>query len=329
MTAVKLVARQFSRGRVKRESSIVWTLCGLGETLMNRGRMTKYIARRITGLLLPALMLAQGGTQAQTQRKPEFEVASIKPTKSGTPGVFVRMEPGGRFTANGVPFRFLLEQAYDVKDSQISGAPSWIDSERYDIDAKPDEAEGAAFDKLSPEQRRQELMTMLRALLADRFKLVLGHETKDLPVYALVVAKSGSKLHESTFKPPERLPDGPPPQPGQPGAMRQGIRMGRGELTVTYVDLPTFANVLSRAVGRIVVDKTGLMGKYDFDLKWTPDEGQGPMMGGGHGPGPDGAAPPPPDSSGPSIFTALQEQLGLKLESQKAPTDVLVIQHVE
>jgi uncharacterized protein (TIGR03435 family) len=90
-----------------------------------------------------------------------------------------------------------------------------------------------------------------------------------------------------------------------------------------------FANVLSRIVGRIVVDKTGLTGKYDFALKWTPDEGQGPMLPGGRGPGPDGAAPPPPDSSGPSIFTALQEQLGLKLESQKAPTDVLVIQHIE
>lgn len=102
---------------------------------------------------------------------------------------------------------------------------------------------------------------------------------------------------------------------------------GRGELTVTYGDLPMFANVLSRIVGRIVVDKTGLAGKYDFTLKWTPDEGQGPMMPGG--PRPDGGGPPPSDSSGPSIFTALQEQLGLKLDSQKAPTDVLIIEHIE
>jgi uncharacterized protein (TIGR03435 family) len=113
--------------------------------------------------------------------------------------------------------------------------------------------------------------------------------------------------------------------------MRQGIMMnGRGELTVNYIDLHMFADVLSRVVGRIVIDKTGLTGKYDFALKWTPDEGQGMMMPSGGKPGGDGAgAPPPPESSGPSIFTALQEQLGLKLESQKAPTDVLVIQHVE
>jgi uncharacterized protein (TIGR03435 family) len=171
---------------------------------------------------------------------------------------------------------------------------------------------------------------MLQALLADRFKLALSHETKDLPVYALQVAKNGPKFHESTFKPPERPPDSPPPPLGQGTRPMQGIRMnGRGELTVTYVDLPMFANMLSRIVGRIVVDKTGLTGKYDFTLKWTPEEGQGPMMPGGRGTGPDGAAPAPAESSGPSIFTALQEQLGLKLDSEKAPTDVLVIQHVE
>ena len=102
---------------------------------------------------------------------------------------------------------------------------------------------------------------------------------------------------------------------------------GRGDLTVTYVDVRMFADLLSRMVGRIVIDKTGLTGKYDFTLKWTPDEGQGGWAGGP--PRPDGVAPPPPDPSGPSIFTALQEQLGLKLDSQKAVTDVLVIQHVE
>jgi uncharacterized protein (TIGR03435 family) len=103
---------------------------------------------------------------------------------------------------------------------------------------------------------------------------------------------------------------------------------GRGKLTVTYADLSMFANVLSRMAGRIVVDKTNLPGKYDFTLNWTPDPGEGPKMPGGPPPGADNA-PPPPESSGPSLFTAIQEQLGLKLEPQKAPMDILVIQHVE
>jgi uncharacterized protein (TIGR03435 family) len=102
---------------------------------------------------------------------------------------------------------------------------------------------------------------------------------------------------------------------------------GRGNLTVTYGGLDMFATVLSRVVGRIVLDKTGLTGKYDFKLRWTPDESQGPILPGGPPNGPNGA--PPPESSGPSLFTAIQEQLGLKLQSEKAPVDVLVIEHVE
>jgi uncharacterized protein (TIGR03435 family) len=266
-------------------------------------------------------------SQASPQKTAEFEVASIKPAKAGQQGFFINMQPGGRFSAKGMTVKFLIEEAYEVKDSQIADGASWTDSERYDIDAKPDEATSATFDKLPPEQRGQQLRTMLQALLADRFKLSLSHETKDLPVYALVVAKNGPKLHESTFKPAEAEPGTPPPPSGQGGRPRQGMMMnGRGELTVTDGKLSMFANMLSRIVGRIVVDKTGLTAKYDFTLKWTPEEGQGPMMPGGPRPG-DGA--PPSDATGPSIFTALQEQLGLKLESGKAPTDVLVIGHVE
>ncbi len=298
---------------------------------LNVGKKLLLAIAAVAAIALPlavgAIHISASGTQAESQKAPEFEVASIKPTKAGTPGFFINMRPGGRFSATGITVKFLLEQAYDVKDSQVIGAPSWTDSERYDIDAKPDEAEIAKTNKLSPDERRQELMKMLQSLLADRFKLSLGHDTRELPVYALVVAKNGPKFHESTIKPTPNQPDAPLPPPGQGGPPRQGIRMnGRGDLTVTYVDVPMFADLLSRMVGRIVVDKTGLTGKYDFTLKWTPDEGQG-MMGGP--PRPDGIAPPPPDPSGPSIFTALQEQLGLKLDSQKAMTDVLVIQHVE
>jgi bla regulator protein BlaR1 len=291
--------------------------------------MSRRIAVQIVFAVLVTFMGVETGRgQATPEKSPEFEVASIKPTKPGAQGFFIRMQPGGRFTATGITTKFLLEQAYDIKDSQILGAPTWFDSDRFDIDAKPDEATGAAFDKLPPDQRRPLVNSMLKALLADRFKLAVTHETKELPVYALVVAKGGPKFHESTYKPPEKLPDTPPPPPGRGGPPRQGIMMnGRGELTVTYIGLPMFADVLSRVVSRIVVDKTGLTGKYDFTLKYTPDEAQGPMMPGSPKPGGDSA--PPPDSTGPSIFTALQEQLGLKLESQKAPTDVVLIQHVE
>lgn len=236
------------------------------------------------------------------------------------------VQPGGRFVADGVTLKFLLEEAYSVKESQISGAPPWIDSERYDIEAKAEEAEGAAIDKLPPEQRLSKLKQMIRSLLTDRFKLTLGHETKELPVYALVVAKNGPKFHESAYKPPERLPDSPPAPGGPP---QQGILMnGPGKLTMTYVDLGLFADILSRNLRQVVINKTGLTGKYDFTLQWTPEEGQGSLLPRGPNPGGNDGAPPP-ESNGPSLFTAIQEQLGLKLESQKAPMDILLIEHVE
>lgn len=267
---------------------------------------------------------------AQQTDNPEFEVASIKPNKSAALGSRVMMQPGGRLVATGVNVRFLLEMAYDVKDSQVVDAPAWFDSERYDIDAKADEATASAMSKLPRDQGMAVMRKMVQGLLADRFKLQVTHETKELPVYVLVVAKDGPKFHESTFKPPPPSPDGAPRPPGPGGPPRQGIMMnGRGEVTVTCGDIPMFVNVVSHIVGRVVVDKTGLTGKYDFALKWTPDESQGMMGAPGAGPGPGGSAPQPADPSGPSIFTALQEQLGLKLDSQKAPTDVLVIEHVE
>jgi uncharacterized protein (TIGR03435 family) len=150
------------------------------------------------------------------------------------------------------------------------------------------------------------------------------HETKELPVYVLVVTKSGSKMHESDQAPVDLA------APGPPGSMSRGVmRMdGRGGLEADGIAIEQFVDHLSHVVGRVVVDNTGLKGSYSFKLQWTPgDEDQ---MLKGMGPGPDGRpAPPPADASGPTLFTALQEQLGLKLESQKAPVDTLVIDHVE
>ena len=143
---------------------------------------------------------------------------------------------------------------------------------------------------------------MLQALLAERFQMRVLRETKELPVYALVVGKSGPQLHEAE------------------GA-GNGMRIGRGRVTTQAISMEPFAKNLGKLLGRTVVDRTGLEGKFAFTLEWTPDPGQ-PM-------GLLGPSPASADDSGPSIFTALQEQLGLKLEPQKGPVEILVIDHVE
>lgn len=287
--------------------------------------------RQLARVLLAAASLTVAAAQSPA---PAFEVVSIKPNHADDGRVMVRIAPGGRFEAQNVTVRFLLQDAYGVKDSQIVGAPGWIDSEHFNIDAKADDSSAgdASKDgqgKADRDKQQAQFRLMMQAMLADRFKLVLHHDTKELSEYALVVAKNGPKLKETTAAAMDPVSAGPPPRPGPDAPMPKGsIRMmGRGDLTVAGVGLGQFADVLSRQIGQIVVDKTGLKGEYDFTLKWTPDEGQGQMFRGAGGPPSDGA--PPPDAAGPSIFTALQEQLGLKLESQKGPVDVLVIDHLE
>src|SRR5579872_1572706 len=276
---------------------------------------------------------------------PSFEVASVKPNKSGGRGAGLQMAPG-RFTAKNIPLKMLIGFAYDVRDFQISGGPGWLSSEKYDIEAKPEGLTGDPT-KLSEEQRQhqeEQLRLMVQSLLADRFKLTVRHETKELPVYALVVAKNGPKLQVAQETPP--TPDPPPsPEPSQPPGSKalggrgiskalggRGMMMRPGHFEGRSAAVSFLAHALSRQLGRTVLDKTGLKGVYDFTLDWTPDESQGRMfMGpkdanlGAGGP----PAPPPPDASGPSIFTAIQEQLGLKLESTKGPVEILVIDHVE
>ena len=255
-----------------------------------------------------------------------FEVASIKPNHSGERRFFVSWQPG-RFNATGMTLKFLITMAYDVKDFQVSGGPSWVNTERYDIDAKEPDSIAQELEKLPREQREPLAESMLQSLLAERFQLKLTRGTKELPAYALVVAKNGPKLQAA--KPLDASVDGPNPPAGRPhGPM---MRMGRGELTGQGVALTFLASMLSQQLGRTVLDKTGLKGNYDLTLKWTPEQGEGMMMAGpgpgGGGPPPDGA--PPVEASGPSIFTALQEQLGLRLEATKAPAEVLTIDHVE
>ena len=256
---------------------------------------------------------------AQTQPPaPAFEVASIKANHSADRRMMMDIAPGGRVNVTNLNLKQLILFAYQIKDSQLSGASGWIDSDQYDITAK---AEGPA----TPD----ELRLMMQTLLADRFKLSLRHETKEMPVYALVVAKDGPKLHENkeaeTQKQDLRPEDGKPGDPKGAPFKGRGMHMGRGMLSAQAAPLNILADSLSRQLGRVVIDKTGLTGLYDFELKWTPDESQGQMFKGVDG----GDSAPPPDASGPTLFTALQEQLGLKLESQKGPVEVFVIQHAE
>jgi uncharacterized protein (TIGR03435 family) len=278
---------------------------------------------------------------ADTTPAPAFEIASIKPSKPGPPKpspflVGFQIGRGAHFTVHGITPKMLLEEAYSVKDAQISQAPPWFDTDRYDIDAKPEEPVGAAIDKLPPGDQKDKLMQMVQALLADRFKLAISHESKEMPVYAMVVAKGGPKMKVSDFKPPEH-PEGLPPMPPKSGdrAMRGRVMLRPGKITSTGVEMRMLADVLSDFTGRPVIDKTNLSGRYEFTLQWTPDTNQMPMAGmgapGGPGPGRSGGpeAAPAPESNGPSLFTAIREQLGLRLESQKAPMDVLVITHSE
>ena len=249
-------------------------------------------------ILLAAIVLAgaprsRAQSQAGVAAPPAFEVASVKPNKSGDRAPWRFAGSRGGITATNVTLQFLITNAYDVRDHQISGGPSWLNSERYDIVAK------GTVDNPTPAKNRQ----MLKTLLADRFQLRLRRESKELPVYALVVGKNGPKFHEAD------------------GATPGGMNYGRGRITARKASMEDFAKRLESELGRTVVNRTALKGDFAFEMEWIPDTGQ-PL-------GLLGPSPAPADTSGPSVFTALQEQLGLKLEPQKGPVEILVIDHAE
>ena len=219
--------------------------------------------------------------------------------------------------------QMMIRVAYGIEDNQISGAPGWVGSEKYNVEAKMDQVTADKLKKLGETQVMPARQQMLQTLLADRFKLAIHRETKELPIYSLVVAKSGSKLHEA--KPGDTYPNGIKAPAGLPAPHATHLmRMGRGELTAQGIAMDQIAHLLTQQIGRTVVDNTGLKGNYDFTLHWTPDQ-SAPTLNGPSG-DPDGSTS---SESGPSIFTAIQEQLGLKLESQKGPVEILVIDHIE
>jgi uncharacterized protein (TIGR03435 family) len=239
------------------------------------------------------LIIAMLAGAAWAQQPAAFEVATIKLNKSGARAIDNTWGPA-RMSWTNVPLRVLIKSAYGIQDYQIGGTPAWTVSERWDVEGKTER------EATMPEMRER-----LQALLADRFQLKSHWEARELPQYKLVIAKSGIKLSEYKTEEGDTRP--------------VGSRVERGSIAGRGVPFPTFLNLLRGQLGRPIVDATGLSARYDFRLEWVPDESQ-PNSGGDS---------PPPDAAGPSIFAAIQEQLGLKLEAIKGPVEVLVIDHVE
>jgi uncharacterized protein (TIGR03435 family) len=246
---------------------------------------------------------AQTSLSSQPSDPPlAFDVAAIHENKADNSGRshIVSSSHDSRFTAINVTLKALIQWAYAMPDMRILGGPAWLNSTRFNIEAKGD---SAADDQLSHSaDGRAEKQKMLQALLADRFKLAAHQESRKLPVFALVVASKGPRF-----------------QPSQVNGTT--INAHRGEIDVSGSDntLTLLADALSRQLGRVVVDETGLKGRYDLTLKFTPDTDAARA----------GASGATPESAFPSIFTAIQEQLGLKLVSRKGPVPVLVIDGAE
>jgi uncharacterized protein (TIGR03435 family) len=295
-----------------------------------RKRIMEYRITTFVIFTAAALMSVAAGAPGD---KPQFEVASIKPNTSDSRFVNIPPPIGGRFKATNVTLTMLLGVAYRVRPNQISGGPNWMGSERYDIETR---AQG--------NPTRDEFTAMLQSLLEERFQLVSHKETREQPVYALMIAKNGPKLPPpketcAAFSP--NNPPPPPPPPGQPFRPQTpcgGFLMMPGRMEAGKVGMAQLVNTLSNAVGRPVIDKTGYTELFDVHLEWSPVDGGGrggPPGGGGPvgepgQPGPAGGqALPQADISGPTIFTALQDQLGLRLESQKGPVEILVVDRAE
>jgi uncharacterized protein (TIGR03435 family) len=233
--------------------------------------------------LLIAGLLA---TVLAAQSPKSFEVISIKPNPDGH-GLDAGTQPGGRYSARNVPVMFLLTQAFGVKTYQISGAPKWLDDAHYDIVAKAN---------ISSQLNNEQLKPLLQAMLVDRFQLKFHKETKEFPVYSLVIGKSGPKFSANNNI---LVSD----------SLNVSSGHGRATMTGRKVSMPELAKNLGDMAGRTVIDNTGLKGDYDFKLDWQTSEAT--------------------DEALPSIFIAVQEQLGLKLVSvKKAPVEVIVIESI-
>lgn len=258
-----------------------------------------------------ALAASLGIAQSQDVAQPKFEVASIKRDTNGQSRVNIGGSPD-RFQAQNVWLRFLIQWAWNVKDFQISGGPGWAGSDRYDINATKGATAGLEQTRL-----------MLQSLLEDRFQLKLHRESKESQVYALMPAKSGMKLRPSSEGSciPRSQAAG---QATDPKKLCGHVEWSRRSVEGTSISMEELITTLSQILQRPVLDKTGFTSRFDAHAEWTADQSTPGLVAPGLPP--DAAST---DPNGKSIFTALQEQLGLRLESTKGPVEFLVIDHLE
>ena len=244
---------------------------------------------------------------------PAFDAVSIKPHDPNAQNTRIQVAPT-RYSAQNVSLKWLITTAYNLKsEDQVLGVSGPLGSARFDIEAKMDEETAEAFKKLSRQEADDKRRLMLQGVLTDRFKLKAHRETKELPMYALVVAKGGFKLKDAD--PNDTYPNG---VKGPDGVGRSGMMMMRGDsLTAQGITIAALTDMLTRQVHRVVEDKTELKGKYDLTLQWSPDEIA------------DSGKDATGENAKPSLFTALQEQLGLKLESIKGPVNTVAVDSVE
>ena len=243
----------------------------------------------MTLLKVLLLLFAAEVVYAQTAI-PAFEVATVKPAAPADGHTHINYPQNDNFSATNITLLALMEWAYAMPEKQILDGPSWIAATRFDIQAKSEL--GDKLKGLPSDQSNELKRQMVRSLLADRFQLKVHEEKRTLPAYDLVLAKGGSKL-----------------EPSQSNG--KSIGTGRNHFNAQGLTMTLIAEELSRIAGRVVVDKTGLTDRFDLTLRWTPDDAVA-------------SATDPP-----TLFTAIQEQLGLKLEAAKEPVSVIVIDHVE
>jgi len=284
-------------------------LVGCRKRFLRAAGLTAVSLSFMFGLIDTTQGHAQSQTQTQTVAanlpKFEYDVATIKPAKDPAGGWALQYD-GDTLRGLNVPLLYVVKFAFGIyEDYRIVGAPKWLDSTTYDISAKIDAPTMEALKKLPKDQQNRALGQMLQDLLAERFQFAAHRETTELPVYFLVVGKNGPKL-------PDAKPD--PDRPNNAHWGGPGFRDGIITTTAHNMTTEDLANYLRGPMSRTVLDKTGLTGKYEFTLRYTPDNAPQPVSAG---------------ADAPYLSTALQEQLGLKLESGKGPVEIIVIDHVE
>jgi bla regulator protein blaR1 len=268
----------------------------LSNRIANRLNLARWLLLIGAGAATLAAPLWVGAIHGQPP--PAFEAASVKPTQLGFPDRW-RIMPGGGLDVRDFSLKGLIEIAYNLQDFQIAGGPKWFDDDRFDI-----------VTTAAGNPSRKQTLLMLRTLIAERFRVTLHYDTKELPVYSLGIAKNGPKLRSA--------PSDPRPGDGNFG-------WGRGRITGQGVTMAQLCEILSMQLHHMAIDKTGLAGTFDLSLLYTP-ENYKPIDESNSNPNPN---EPRPDPNGASVFSAIQEQLGLKLEAGKAPVEILVVDHAE